>query len=177
MFGAGPRPAPVPGLGLNAGNYLRLRPCPVWKGGPDASGNVPVGVPGTESYRQYLHRINRWVLTGQRVGVPNGMMASEISEALPDGARKATDSIPAEALLDDGWLPGTQGPGDLGNWGGLQEVIGRLNRKFLDQQGDHAIRCENTFEATKRSPGETMDSYRTGFTTAYDDAVRESGNQ
>ena len=104
MFGAGPRPAPVPGLGLNAGNYLRLRPCPVWKGGPDASGNVPVGVPGTESYRQYLHRINRWVLTGQRVGVPNGMMASEISEALPDGARKATDSIPAEALLDDGWL-------------------------------------------------------------------------
>ena len=161
-------------MGLNQGNYMRLRPAPVWKGGPDASGQVPSG---SESWRDYRERVNRWVFTGQRVGVANGLLAGEWAEALPDGPKVLIKNLTAVALLNDGRPPGTLGPQDQGEQGGLDIIFERLNRQYLDRQTGHATKTEGIFEATKRKPGDTMAKFRGEFITRYEDAVRESGNR
>ena len=95
---------PGAGLGLNAGNYLRLRPCPIWRGGPDRDGKMESGA---EPYRDYMVRFERWVLTGERIGVALGLLASEFSDALPEGAKHLLKGITNQQLLDDGRNPGT----------------------------------------------------------------------
>ena len=86
-------PGGTAGAGLNPGNYLRLRPCPNWRGGPDENGQVPSGA---ESYRDYVVRLQRWIMTGQRIGVANGILSSELAEALPEGPKKLLRGIPNE---------------------------------------------------------------------------------
>jgi hypothetical protein len=159
------------GGGINAGNYIRLRPAPIWRGGPDGNGQV---VKGSESYRDFAHRVERWVMTGVRVGVAEGLLASEFSDALPEGPKKLLRGVPNAAILADGRPPGMMGMGDPGEPSGLEVIYQRLNFRYLDQQGDHAQTTEDGFEKLKRKPGETMAQYRANFQTGYEDAQRES---
>ena len=115
-FGAGPPGAPMGGPfgpggggglppGLNAGDFMKLRPCPVWIGGPDAQGGTPKGA---WSYRKYLKELQLWVATGIKCGVGLGIMASEMQARLPERPKKLLFRPMMVPLLDGKFLQNVQ---------------------------------------------------------------------
>ena len=139
MAGGGGIPPPMAGgggggAGFGQGgpgggwqHFPKLRPCPTWVGGPDKTGIVPSG---SEPWREYASRLTKWIMTGQRMGVPNGILASELSEALPEGPKGLLKNIPGNVILEDGRPPGMWGPQDIGVRSGLQIIFDRLNRQY-----------------------------------------------